>query len=76
MLTNVGVLDRSARLVLGIALLAWSYGRIGAPLSEAVAWLVWVPAAAFALTGLFRYCPLYAILGTHSCALYPDPDGD
>lgn len=71
---NVGVLDGAFRLILGIGLLALSYGRIGPGLSEATAWIAWIAGVAFGLTGLFRYCPIYALIGTDSCAPYPGDD--
>lgn len=60
MKTNVGTLDQVLRIVVGLALL----------LLFAVGWIgVWgliglVPLA----TGLVRYCPLYRVLGIHTCA--------
>lgn len=75
MMTNVGVLDGAFRLALGVLLLAWSDGRFGADPSEVLAWAAWLAGAALAFTGLFRFSPLYAALGTHSCAPYPGPDG-
>ncbi len=76
MMTNVGVLDAVVRLTLGVALLAWSYGRIGPGLPETPAWIAWIAGAVFAATGIFRYCPLYAWAGTNSCAPYPGDDRD
>ena len=58
---NVGTLDRVLRVVVGIALIALTLtGQIG----------VWgyigvVPL----LTGLFRFCPLYGVLGLNTCGL-------
>ncbi|MGB0086972.1 MAG: DUF2892 domain-containing protein [Rhodomicrobiaceae bacterium] len=74
MRTNVGVLDGAFRLCVGIALLALSYGKIGPHLSHNAAWIVWTVGAVFAFTGLFRYCPIYALMGTDSCAPYPGDD--
>lgn len=71
MIMNIGVIDRALRLIFGIMLLAWSYGKVGPAVSGGVSWLLWVVGAALALTGLFRYCPLYAVFGTDSCARYP-----
>ena len=75
MITNMGVIDGVFRFVLGTGLLAWSYHRIGPGLPEGVAWAVWIVGAVLAATGLFRYCPVYAVLGTDSCAIYPGHDG-
>lgn len=75
MITNMGVIDGVFRFVLGVALLAWSYHRIGPALPEALAWAVWIVGAFLGFTGLFRFCPVYALLGTDSCAIYPGRDG-
>jgi Protein of unknown function (DUF2892) len=74
MITNMGVIDGVFRFVLGAALLAWSDHRIGPDLPESLAWAVWVVGAVLAATGLFRFCPVYALLGTDSCAIYPEHD--
>lgn len=75
MMTNVGVLDAAFRLFVAALLLAWSYGEFGltAP-SLSFAWGLWLVGLLFGITGLFRYCPIYAIYGTHSCAPMPDDD--
>ncbi|VXC66767.1 conserved hypothetical protein [Pseudomonas sp. 9AZ] len=59
MKANVGTLDRSLRIVAGLILLGLSlsgviglWGLIGI-----------VPLA----TGLFRFCPLYPLLGISTC---------
>lgn len=59
---NVGSLDRAARIVTGLVLLALFFLYPEAP------WRMWtligiVPLA----TGLFSTCPLYSILGISSC---------
>ena len=74
MMTNVGVIDGVLRLVLGIGLLAWSRGRIGPVLPEIFAWIAWAAGLFSAATGIFRYCPAFALLGTNSCAIYPRAD--
>jgi hypothetical protein len=58
---NVGTIDRSLRVVAGLALIALAatgtvglWGYIGV-----------VPL----LTGLFRVCPAYSILGMNTCSL-------
>lgn len=59
MKTNVGTLDRVLRIVLGLALLGlFALGSIGA-------WglIGLVPLA----TGMLGYCPLYQVLGIHTC---------
>jgi len=59
--TNVGSIDRTLRIVVGLALVAAAAtGQIG----------LWgyigiVPI----LTGTFRVCPAYSILGINTCGL-------
>jgi hypothetical protein len=74
MITNMGVIDGVFRFALGMALLAWSYHRVGPELPEALAWAVWIVGAFLGLTGLFRFCPVYALFDTDSCAIYPGRD--
>jgi hypothetical protein len=58
---NVGGIDRIARIVVGLLLLALTLtGTIGA-----WGWIGIVPLA----TGLTRFCPLYPILGMSTCAM-------
>jgi hypothetical protein len=73
MITNVGVIDGVCRFVLGVGLLALSYGRLRLHLPHDLAWAAWTAGAFLSFTGLFRYCPVYALLGTDSCAIYPAP---
>jgi hypothetical protein len=70
-LTNVGVIDGVFRFTLGVGLLALSYGRFGVHLPAELAWIAWTIGAYLGATGLFRYCPVYALLGTNSCVIYP-----
>jgi hypothetical protein len=61
MKSNVGGMDKIARIVIGVALVALAaMGQIG----------VWgyigiVPI----LTGLFNFCPLYPLLGINTCGV-------
>ena len=57
MKTNVGRTDKVLRIALGLALIAWAL--LGGP---AWAWIGVVPLA----TGLFNFCPVYALLGFNS----------
>jgi hypothetical protein len=60
MQTNVGTLDQVIRIVLGLTLLVlYAIGWIGA-------WglIGLVPLA----TGMLRFCPLYRVLGIHTCS--------
>lgn len=61
MKTNVGSIDRLARALLGIVLLALTLtGAIGA-----WGWIGVVPLA----TAAFSVCPLYSMLGLSTCPL-------
>lgn len=56
---NVGSIDRIARIVLGLALLAATLtGYVGV-----WGWLGLVPLA----TGVFRFCPAYLPFGLSTC---------
>lgn len=58
---NVGGVDRIARIVVGLLLLALTLtGTIGA-----WGWIGIVPLG----TGLFRFCPLYPMLGMNTCPM-------
>ncbi|MCB5194805.1 YgaP family membrane protein [Deefgea salmonis] len=58
---NVGGLDRTLRVLVGGGLiLAALLGWIGV-----WGWIGIVPLA----TGIFRYCPLYRLLGLNTCPL-------
>ena len=61
MTTNVGTLDRSLRILAGIALIALAAtGTVGA-----WGYIGIVPL----LTGAFKFCPLYTMLGMNTCGL-------
>ena len=57
---NVGGIDRIVRILAGLALIAWAL--LGGPLW---AWVGLVPLA----TGLFRFCPVYPLLGISTCPM-------
>ena len=56
--TNVGNVDRTIRIVVGVALIVWA--STGGP---TWAYVGIVPL----ITGLFRYCPAYSLFGCKSC---------
>lgn len=61
MKANVGSLDRILRVVAGLVLIALAAtGTIGL-----WGWIGVVPV----LTGLFRFCPLYSLIGIDTCPL-------
>jgi len=60
MKANVGGIDRIVRILAGLALIGWAL--LGGPMW---AWIGLVPLA----TGLFRFCPVYPLLGLSTCPL-------
>ncbi|WP_420235225.1 YgaP family membrane protein [Pseudomonas sp. ABY48] len=59
MKANIGTIDQGARIVVGLVLIILSLtGLIGA-----WGWIGLVPLA----TGIFRFCPLYSLLGIKTC---------
>ena len=60
MKANIGNIDRSLRIVVGLLL-------IGLSLSGVIGlwgWIALVPLA----TGAFRFCPVYTLLGIKTCS--------
>jgi hypothetical protein len=68
MMTNVGVIDRALRLLVGFGLLGWAWDYYGTPLPDAAEWAVTVIGAYPAITGLLRYDPAFAVAGISTCA--------
>ena len=63
MRTNVGGVDRTLRIALGLALLAWLFvADVG------LGWLAAIGMVPLA-TGLLGFCPLYRLLGLNTCPL-------
>lgn len=62
--TNVGMVDRIVRIVLGVALIAFALGYI-APAAP-YHWLGWIGIVPLA-TAIFATCPLYSLLGMSTC---------
>ena len=56
---NIGTVDRSLRIVVGLIL-------IGLSLSGVIGLWGWIGIVPLA-TGLFRFCPLYTLLGIKTC---------
>jgi len=61
MKTNVGNLDRTLRVLFGIALLSLLYFG-----EEPLKWLGLIGIVPIA-TGLMRFCPLYPVFGINTC---------
>ena len=59
MKANVGTIDRTVRIIVGLALIGLTLnGNIGV-----WGWIGVVPV----LTGIFRFCPAYPLLGISTC---------
>jgi hypothetical protein len=58
MKSNVGAVDKWLRIAVGLLLIVWAV--TGGPVW---AWIGVVPLA----TGLFNFCPLYALIGVNTC---------
>ena len=56
---NVGTIDRVARAVIGVALIAATLGGMIGPWG----WIGVVPLA----TAVFRFCPAYRLFGFSTC---------
>ena len=59
MKANVGTIDRALRILAGVILIALTLNQTIGPWG----WLGVVPL----LTGLFRFCPAYTLLGIRTC---------
>ncbi|HLP99103.1 MAG TPA: DUF2892 domain-containing protein [Sideroxyarcus sp.] len=58
---NVGGIDRILRIVVGLAL-------IGAMLAGMIGVWGWIGVVPL-VTGLFKFCPLYTVLGMNTCPM-------
>ncbi len=64
MKNNVGALDRIARIVLGLGLIAFALGYL-AP-GSSYSWLGWIGVIPLA-TAALGSCPLYTMVGLSTC---------
>lgn len=60
MTVNIGIFDRIARIVVGIALIAFALGLIAPGTSWS--WVGWIGVLPI-LTALIGNCPAYSVLG-------------
>lgn len=56
---NVGTLDRALRVIAGVLLITLAALQV-------IGWWGWIGVVPL-LTGLFRFCPLYTMLGIKTC---------
>ena len=64
MSTNMGTIDRTARIMIGLALIAYAI-----PIGFAQTgwnWVGWIGVIPL-LTAAFGFCPLYTLLGVSTC---------
>jgi uncharacterized membrane protein HdeD (DUF308 family) len=64
MTNNVGGADRAIRVVLGIGLLALGFLHV---VTGTWAIAAYVVGAVALVTGVFRYCPAWSVVGVNTC---------
>ena len=64
MTRNVGVVDRSARMILGFLLIAFGLFVIAGPMWKAIAFVI---AGIMLVTAAAGTCPLYSVAGLNTC---------
>jgi hypothetical protein len=64
MTTNEGTLDRTVRIVVGLALIGVALGLYGPEYTSAWGWIGVLPL----VTGVVGWCPGYSLLGIKTCA--------
>ena len=68
MTSNVGTTDRAIRIILGIILIALGVSHV---VTGGLAMAAYVIGAIALVTGVFRYCPAWSVLGINTCPLKP-----
>lgn len=71
-MVNVGPLDRIIRTIVGLALLVFPFvPAVASALAGMGGWIWVIPAvgAVLLVTGLFRVCPAYTLLGIRTCPM-------
>ena len=61
---NMGVADRSLRVIIAIAIVALYYFKV---IDNTLAYVLLAFAAIFLLTSIVSFCPLYPLLGINTC---------
>jgi hypothetical protein len=65
---NVGNIDRAIRLIVGVVLIVVSFVLNDSILSSSVfQWLLPLVGLVLVATALFRFCPLYRLIGKSTC---------
>ena len=63
MKTNIGIVDRSVRMLAAIVIVALFFTKV---ISGTLAVVLMVLAAVLFFTAFFRFCPLYKIFGVNT----------
>ncbi len=63
MTANAGMIDRALRVIVGLALIAWTLNLIPGFPGQVWGWIGVVPV----LTAALGFCPLYTVLGFSTC---------
>ncbi len=69
-MTNVGSIDRAARFLAGLVLIALSFLPPSAPLLAGLGawrWVVVAVGVVMLATAAMRFCPAYTLLGVNTC---------
>lgn len=70
MTANVGMWDRLVRFIIGITLILAPLGNLmGLGSNATLAYVLIAIGAVLVLTSMFRFCPLYRVLGLSTCRL-------
>jgi hypothetical protein len=70
-MSNVGTLDRGARFIAGLVLIALSFLPTSAPVFAGLGvwrWVLLAVGVAMLATAALRFCPAYTLLGVNTCA--------
>ncbi len=68
---NIGLLDRTLRLLLALALFLASPDASGSEGGTILSWGMAILAGWLAITGIFRVCPIYAVFALDTCDRQP-----
>lgn len=68
-MANVGSKDRMVRIVLGLILFVLPITGLVGFTAGWLGTIMMIAGAVFVVTGVFRFCPLYRILGMNTCSM-------
>ncbi len=67
MITNMGGIDRVARVIVGLALIGFA---LFGPADIAWKWIGWIGVVPL-VTALMGWCPAYSLVGLSTCPMKP-----